>query len=575
MTTKKKVAPRMEVVAETPGAEITKDFLSEATVDTSRLSAKRSDTGASQPEIRGASIPAASGVPVHIHGVEGILGSLDLTFYDGMNLLTGNNEDGKTSATRAVVTAAGGSIGRPLRPHDAAGQGVVRAFGTVVTIGGRTTRAGAPSVELADYGTLGELIEPAGKTAATRDKRRVDVLMDYVERRVDAVLLLEMAGGDEEVAGGVQFKKGEDLSLRAAATAVKRVAEAVARDYEGRAKAAQDAERAALGEVERLKKDLAGYPRPDGGAQGAEARYQEAIRSHERLKRERELRVAREQERAQWGDVGERPDIEALEEEYAALTEQIGGVEQQLKELRRRQEEVVQGGRNRRAAVDQWELRKRALAASVTGPEEDEVTAAADAVRDASSDLEAAQLYAKVDEELERIAAARAANREAQRQAERRRVVARGVGAVVNGVLKSEDLCGLALDESDAHGADEEEGKGEARWRLCRIDPVTGALEPFERLSLGARTRLVITGIGCRKYPGRVMPIEPGFWYALQPSRQRELVKVAVEERIKLLSEIPTDEAGVSVVHLGAEFVEGDERAEAYVQRKLQGAAAS
>lgn len=510
-----------------------------------------------------------TGLPVHIHGVEGIAGSLDLVFLDGMNLLTGNNEDGKTSATLATVVAAGGSIGRPLRANDSTGSGVVRGLGTVLTVGGRTTRTGAPSVELADYGTLGELIEPPGKTAATRDKRRVEILMDMVRTPVTPELLLEMAGGDEEIAGGVQGKRGEVLSLRAAMTAVKRQSEAVARDYEGRVKAAGEQERSRLAEVEKLKADIAGYPRPKDGVAGASGRLEAAIRDHERLHQQRQVRVARESERAQWGEMGEKPDVEGLRADWAKVSEEIGALEERLASLRDRQKEIQQEGNRQAVELAKWEKRSAAIEKPVDGPLEADVVAAAGVVEQAKADLDAAQIYEAIDAAVSAVKGHRFAATAAQKDADKRRRIARGVGAVVNRVIQAVDLGGLALDESDAHDADDEDGKGEARWRVCRVDEITGQLEPFERLSLGARTRMVLTGIGCKMYPGRVMPIEPGFWYALQLSRQRELVEVAIESGIKLISEIPTEKKGVTAVHLGEEWIGSGKTAEAYVLEKL------
>jgi len=551
-----------------------KKVTTESTIDTGTSAA-----ASTLPDLIPAKLPdsvaAAIGLPVHIQGVEGIAGSLDLTFYDGMNLLTGQNEDGKTSATMATVVAAGGSIGRPLRANDTVERGVVRGAGVVLNVGGRTTRAGSPSVELADYGTLGELIEPPGKTAATRDKRRVEILMDYVTQPVTPELLLEMAGGDTEIAGGVQGKKGEELTLRASMAAVKKMAEAVARDYEARVKAAQEIERASLKQADDLKKEVAGYKRPEGGLAGAQRRQEEAIRRHESLTRAREIRVAQETERARWGDIGECPDVETLQNEWQGVSEEIGTLQQRLGGLREKLAAIELEGKARRAAVDQWKARKTQLAEPVTGPTADEVTAASTALIEAKGDVEAAEMYEAIDHALETVEQQRTAARTAQWEADKRRAIARGVGAVVNRVIQASDLHGLALDESDAHDADEEDGKGESRWRLCRIDPDTGTLEPFERLSLGARTRLVLVGIGARKYPGRVMPVEPGFWYALSPKNQRELVAVAVTEKIKLISEIPTDAHGVGCVHLGMEWVNGTETAEAYVLRALgQGGAA-
>jgi|GEM_PF-4622107 len=571
--------PKDFVVTGETGVSIkTKSFLEdtqlseEVTAKAREVLGKKSNTSIilySRPES-----PSNTALPVHIHGVEGISGSLDLLFHNGVNLLTGNNEDGKTSATLATVVAAGGSIGRPLRANDSTGSGVVRGMGTVLNVGGRTTRAGSPSVELADYGTLAELIEPAGKTAATRDKRRVDILMDYAQAPVTPELLLEMAGGDEEIAGGVQGKRGEELTLRAAATAVKKMAEAVARDYEQREKLAQGQEKAKLVEIEKLKRDIAGYPRPKGGVQGAQERQEKAVADHARLTRDRELRVAREQERRQWGEFGEMPDVESLRAEWERVSEEIGGLEERLASLRDRQKEIKQEGEKRAADLVEWERRKASLSQPIEGPEAQEVANAAALIVTAKGDLEAAQLYETLDRLVAEVAEHRKDAVAAGKEAHRRRTVAKGVGAVVNRVIQAEDLQGLALDESDAHDPEEdEESWGETRWRLCRVDPATGMLEPFERLSLGARTRLVLTGIGCRQYPGRVMPLAPGFWYALQPERQRELVFIAIENGIKIISEIPTDKAGVSLVHLGEEWIASGMTAEEWVLKQIGGEA--
>lgn len=490
-----------------------------------------------------------------VRGVEGIAEELRLEFLPGMNLLTGENGEGKTGATAAVVTAMGGDIGRPLTVNDRVDRGSVRGPGVHLNVGKRTTKAGTPSVDLAEHGRLGELIDPDGKTAATRDKKRADALLDFVEVELGEDLLLELSGGDEEIAAGVQIKgRNAPASLRELAALVKRMAEAVARDWEGRRDESSGAAKKARAEVARIGEELSGYPRPDRSPSALEKELEAVTRRAGSLTSERAVRVAREDERerlrAEVG--GERPDVEALREEYLQKEREIAAAEERLRVMREQLEEVRTRGVEAAEVSKKWER----LAEPVEGPEASEVEEADAAVKKIAADLEAARLYAALDEQKEAVDQATLEAKRRGEVAEQKRGIAAGVAGVLNKVLESQDLGDLRIDAEDG---------------LCRLDKATGELEPFERLSAGERARAVFVGIGCSRYPGRLMPIDPHYWHDLQPSRQRELVRVALEEGVYLLSEHPTDHPGVHVVHLGEEWVEGAETSEAYALRILGG----
>jgi hypothetical protein len=118
---------------------------------------------------------------------------------------------------------------------------------------------------------------------------------------------------------------------------------------------------------------------------------------------------------------------------------------------------------------------------------------------------------------------------------------------VLSQIMAAEDFGPLAIDADEG---------------LCLLHSDTGWLEPFERLSLGQQVRAVFLGVGVKRYPGKVMPLDPAYWYALQPAAQRDLVTAAVEMGIMLISEMPTDELGIVMVHLGAEWVASGTTAE-------------
>jgi hypothetical protein len=412
-------------------------------------------------------------------------------------------------------------------------------------------------VELADFGKLADIISPLGKTAATRDKNRAAALLDFVDLEVDDDLLLLLAQGDEEVAAGVQIRQENRpaLSLRETAAGVKRMAEAVARDWEARREQAEGKEKTHRKKVEDLGEDLAGYPRPDVTAKDLEEEVSAREREHGAMIEARKIRVAREEERLNIGDIGERPDVDGVRDRYVAQEREIASMEEKLRAARERLEEIKSEGEELAATAKKWDERRRRLDETVEGPEEEDVEKMAILVRGLKADLEAARIYEQMDQEKQAMSEAAAEVKRFDRLATCKREVAQGVPKKLNQIIAEQDFGDLALDG--------EEG-------LCMIDRATGLLEPFERLSDGERARAALTGIGCKAYPGGVMPVHPHFWHDLQPLRQRELVQIALEEDVCLISEHPTDDSGVRVVHLGEEWVSSGETSEAYALRRAQ-----
>jgi len=82
--------------------------------------------------------------------------------------------------------------------------------------------------------------------------------------------------------------------------------------------------------------------------------------------------------------------------------------------------------------------------------------------------------------------------------------------------------------------------------------------------------RAVLLGVGLLRYPGRMIPVDPKWFWQVQPARMRELVQLAIDEGIKLVTELATDRPGVAVIHLGEDWIGSGERGETWIENGVQ-----
>lgn len=495
-----------------------------------------------------------SGRRFEIEGVNGVGSRLAITLHPGMNLLAGENAAGKTSATMAIARASGGKESVVLA--DGFDRGSITGPGVIVRVGARTSVTGSPSVELADYGLLAGIIQPKGESEETRRKAQARALLSLAEIEVDEPLLLRLASEEEEVVAGVQLKQLRDkgaASLPEVTRRLRDMAHAIARERE----AQRDARAAEVKRLEpRLRliaSELAGYRKPDESV----AELREAVRIGlellGRLRERTEVRTSLEQ--AAGGLLGqEKPDIEKHREAYRRKMVERSDAEATLKKIDAELAAIREAGNLEAERMRQWEEAEAARGKIASLPSPADIKREEDEITELRADLEVAELYdeqSRLEETVRQLSGERD---DFARLAEHFRDVAARTSDRVNEILREQDFGPLLLDKDEG---------------LCVLDESTGALEPFERLSLGERTSLVLLNVGLRSYPGRVMPLDPGFWYALQPAAQREVVASAISAGVELISEVPIDRPGVYAVHLGQEWIESGETAESYVVKSL------
>ena len=329
-----------------------------------------------------------------IRNVEGVA-DLTVDLHPGVNVLTGENEAGKTSAIRAI-TRASGATDQPLALRDGAANGSVRGPGVMLNVGKKVRTTGQPTVTLADYGSLAALVDPPIKGRAARDKARLRALLDLLPQALTERDLLELASGEEEVVAGVQGVDLSKVDLLEGAAKVGEMAHALARDYEGRRDEARGAARNASENLATL--DLEGLERPPLGVEELEMTLEASVGRLTRARDGAEQRKLFESKQAEIrATIGERPDVEAAE---AAVDAASTKVDQARAELARLEAELSTA-RSRRAeaqeAADRWRGQNDLLSAPVSGPTAEDVAAAEAEVESARVALDAGRAFAQHD----------------------------------------------------------------------------------------------------------------------------------------------------------------------------------
>lgn len=492
-------------------------------------------------------------VPYTVKGAGPNEDTLHLEFANGCNVLTGPNAAGKTTAIDALRRAGGDDTVKVVVNREA-GVCQVEGPGVVLRVGGRTTRRGSPVVELVDSGELHSLMDPDGKTAATRRKNQALTLLGLYTREVTQEQLLAVCSGDEVIAAGVQ-REGKDVTLKGVAGKAKRFADTLALNRETEASEFSGAAKAARKQVKGLRDDLGGSPRPDDDAATLAEEVSELTTALGGLDIKRQMRVVREEERekAQRLQILKRPDLKSHKKEWRAfedntlkrLRKELSIAEARMGEYRRKADQLAEDEK-------EWDERQQLLDEEITGPSDGDIELAEVILADAQADLETLRLYeaidgATVDQEL----ADAGAKVKAQEAADLRSK-ARSVAQAVNRILSKENFGGLQLD---------------VEFGLSYCGPETeGVVVPFEELSEGQKARAVLLGVCLLRYPGRMIPVSRTWWWSLQPARMRELVQLAIEEGVKLVTELPTDRAGVAVAHLGEAWIDSGKRAETWIE---------
>ena len=499
------------------------------------------------------------------HGILFPEGGLELRFKPGFNVLVGPNGAGKTMAVEAATAAHGGECSERFRDAGREQSWVIQAGGkpgVLLEIGARTTRSGSPQVRLADADALSALIAPPGKTKETRQKRRLEIFQQMAGIQITDEILLELTGGDHDLAASVEGALGRGGGdLAAAAAETKKVLQAQARSQETQRDEAAGVVKERLARLASLRDELNGVERPAQGLEELGELYTKAAEAKGRLDQQREVRVAREDERARAGELGPRPNVEAIKDEYRAADQKLKGVDEQIQELQRRKavleerrKAITRRGEEARLAVVEWEERKARFDEPIVGPTEQDVRDAANRVEGLAVLVETAEMFAERDKLEAELAESDKKRQEAEELAKGYRESATKVYGRVNQILSRRDFGELAVND-----------EGE----LCAVLD-GGVLAEFEELSEGQRVRVVLSSLGCLE-PGRVLPLDRAHWTALDSNALREVVGMALEHGVMLVSELPLDAYdGIETCHLGDEWVASDSTPEEWIKEQLK-----
>lgn len=467
---------------------------------------------------------------IGLHNV-GPHSDLTIKLAPGVNVLRGRNGIGKSTAIDAVVAALGGT--EPVTVRDGAVAGRVYVDGELVlSVGKRLTRNGHPSVELAGYSSIGDVIDPGIIDPVKADAARLKAILKMQPVPMTKDALLALAGGLEWLAPPSTVP-----NALAAAEAIRKAANEAALAEERSAtteKAAADVharELAALRDATSVSEREAEERRD-----AARLAYQKAQMSYDnRQVTQRRIAEIR-------ATLGERPDDVAVRSELnglAGVKNAIhASVERLERELLNARNALTDCARKESDAVKQlaaiereqkaWDERKALMEAPIAGATGEEVDAALAAFNKADELVSDARMSAK------HRAAAEAVTKHLE-ESERFAQKAKALREIVRmlperlGALLPKELAQFEMEDG----------------RL--FVTLDGKRQLFgERLSFGQRARVAL-GVALRSFKGRVVPLDPVFWSALDPKTQRELASIAEEMGVVLVTEQPSDDESVTV----------------------------
>jgi len=121
--------------------------------------------------------------------------SIDLSKGPGVYEFRGARGTGKTTCISSIDWLAGHRVDVTL--HDGAVSGKVEGFGVVAPIGGRKRRKGDFDLDTIDAEkfSLGDILDPQGKTPEVRDATRIKAIASLSEVKADPKLYYDLTGG--------------------------------------------------------------------------------------------------------------------------------------------------------------------------------------------------------------------------------------------------------------------------------------------------------------------------------------------------------------------------------------------
>jgi hypothetical protein len=455
----------------------------------------------------------------------------------GINTFRGRNGIGKTSAIDATVAGLGGkpALNRAVTLTDGTLKGSVSVGGVVALhIGKRLTPAGQPSVEVAGYGALHDVIDPGIIDPVKADAHRVRAILSMAPVAVtDAI--------HEKLGANLPRPPDDSTNVLLVAEHYRRMANEKALEYEHAALAAQAALSVLTTNLSRQRQVAPPGVTVEAAGAAVDAAVSELHRTQllaaQRV--ETEARVA--SIRATLSD--SPPDVEASEKAAVVAESALQSYVREVEDAQRvlaalqskrgiaaaERDAACKAAEHARTAKRAWDEQRKAIDMPITGPVESDVVAAAVKVEEAKRICQDSR-DAAVIADLQAEAGVQVAMVDvAETHARELRAQAQSIGVKLGQILAANGLDGLDVEDGRLFAT--LDGK-----RMLFAD----------RLSFGQRARIALT-IACRNYVGRAIPVDPAFWFGLQPKYRAELHALAVEMRVMLVTEEATDDDVISV----------------------------
>lgn len=482
--------------------------------------------------------------------VEGTF-EIDLSKGPGVYEFRGARGSGKTTCISSIDCLAGHKVDITL--HDGAISGKIEGFGVVAPIGGNKRRKGELDLDTIDAEkfTLGDLLDPQGKTPEVRDATAIKALAALSGAKADPTLYYEVAGGQAEFdALGIDETDDPVLLASRIKNAFDKLARQKTLTAEAEAKHAAPLEHIPEGLDIEQSCDLKAL----GDARDA------ARDTAQKLKTERANGLAKEVDidmaRSRLKTIQEGYTGPSIEEAEAARQTAIdegtaakARVEELQRELEKAKSAVEVCTANYHAANKTLEAAKSHFAAidelqslaseTVTYPEESAIAEAEVAVKEAGEAYDQGLRIRDVRQNLVRAKG----HRESAKLAESEAAAAKNKASQVFDVLASSlKTKYLKIESVDGNP------------RLFVKHPKRGktVYDRKNGLSDGERVDFVLRELlPYLETPG-LLPIPQRYWQDLQPADRESLHELAVEKGLYLFG-AQVDDGQLRVMYLGDE----------------------
>lgn len=488
------------------------------------------DQGSAERQLRPTT--AESGQAFHIQDINGVR---DFTVnIDGPGVLVarGWNGTGKSSAISAIL-AASGDKKATAEPTDGIAKGrVTMGDGVIFAAGSRRVATGQPAIRLISTGSIGTLIDPGLVDEDRAAQARVRAVTQLMPMPADDAARIELTANDPELMEHIAHDPAEDALLLAEAVRNKANEMALAQEKIAQAKEGE------MGTYEKLIGELGTVDFNAGKSSEVKALADEAMNRAQVMAHTATERVKLERQQAEIRQsLGPLPDVDEAQKEFDAANQRLLELNAELKIAAQAWNDAGAKLKGRRMEVEQHRQRAEILKRPVQGPTLEEAESARVEAETLAGRAMRAQVLGQAEAYTAEHTNADRVKHDADTRGKALREIARGTSDALGRLLERRGLPGLSIVEG----------------RLCVKDGDT--VKDFDkRLSFGQRVRvalgIALAGIDVSAPEHRttgnklpVLPLEPGFWTALDPVKQAEVAQIAKERGVCLITEAPGEGA--------------------------------